>query len=269
MANRETWTTADHWATQLDTKNMLAEKLVPLMVPVLLANDATREAGQILQAWNFMDEKEWAAPLVYQSILRHYALAIVEDELGEELSTKYLNDYYYWHERIAEITSSKNAAWLDDNRTEAIETRESLFARAGLEMMAELVPTHGSDLSRWKWGDEHTITFSHPLMPNDSAARWLGGGTHPVHGSGETLNRAAYKYSDPYRTTFFDSMRLVMDLSDPDKIEAHIPGGVSERLFDPQMTNGLDDWLSGTPDAWWFSDKAIAEHTVSELVLNP
>ncbi len=269
MASRQTWTTADHWATQLDTKNMLAEKLVPLMVPVLLADASTRQAGEMLGNWDFMDDKAQAAPLIYQSILRHYARAVVEDELGEELSVKYLNDYYYWHERIAKITLEENAAWLDDSRTEAEETRESLFARAAADMLAELVPVHGADLSRWRWGDEHTITFSHPLVPGDLAAEWIGGGTHAVPGSGETLNRAAYKYADPYRTTFFDSMRLVMDLSDPDKIEAHIPGGVSERLFNEQMTNGLDDWLSGTPDYWWFSDAAIAEHAVSELVLNP
>lgn len=265
----DTWATSDHWKLQLDTKNMFAEKLVPLMVPVLLSVESTKQAGGILQSWDLMDEADQPAPLIYQSILRHYARHVVADELGEELSGKYLNDYYYWHERIAQITLQPGSEWLDDKNTEAVESREDLFARAAQDMLEELVPEHGVDMSQWRWGDEHTITFFHPLIPGDFAAQWIGGGSHGISGSGETLNRAAYQYNSPYRTTFFDSMRLVMDLSDPDKIEVHIPGGVSERLFNKQMTSDLDNWLSGTPNYWWFSDRAIADNAVSEMMLNP
>ena len=42
-----------------------------------------------------------------------------------------------------------------------------------------------------------------------------------------------------------------------------------ERLLDPRMQNILPDWLSGRPNYWWFSDAAIEEHAVSELVLMP
>ncbi len=269
MAERSSWSTADHWDLSLDSKNTLAQQLVPLMLPALQSEPETKEAAKILAQWNFMDDKAQAAPLIFQSILRHYARAVMEDELGVELVDKYLKDYYYWHERIVELTLSGDTDWIDDQRTDAVETREDLFLRAAHDMLAELVPEHGKALAEWRWGDAHTITFSHPLIPGELAAEWLGGGTHGIDGSGETLNRAAYSYHEPYATTFHDSMRLVMDLSDPDKIEAHIPGGVSERLFDSHMTNDVENWLSGTPNYWWFSDAAISEHAVSELLLKP
>ncbi len=274
MAAKTSWGTQDHWQMQLDAKNMLAVRLAPLMAAALIddestGDDNTRAMGELLLAWDYLDDKDQAAPLVFQSMWRHYARLVVEDDLGEELAAKYLNDYYYWHERIAAITLAEDSRWLDDQRTETVETRADLFRRAALAALAELTPTQGSDPRAWQWGDVHTITFSHPVLQGDFMAQWFGGGTHPMSGSGETLNRGAYKYDDPYAVTFFASMRMVADLSDPDKIEAHIPGGTTDRLFHHQFKDQLPDWITGTPNYWWFSDSAIAEHAISELYLNP
>lgn len=269
MQARELWSSEDHQRLQLDNKNMFAERLAPLMAKTLVTNEDTKQLGELLSQWDFTDDADRPEPLIFQSLLRHFAKAVVLDDLGEELSKTYLNDYYYWHERINEITMNENSRWLDDITTEKKETREDLFLRAGLSALAELVPLYGSDASQWRWGEAHTITFSHPLIPGKLAADWLGGGTHPLDGSGETINRGAYKYNQPYDTTFFSSMRVVMDLADPEKIQAHIPGGISERVFDPNMTNMLPSWLQGKPDYWWFSDEAIEAHRVSEMILTP
>jgi penicillin amidase len=269
MLAKPVWDSKDHWQMQLDSKNMLAVRLAPLMAAAIIDDESTRAMGELLQAWDFVDDKAQAAPLVFQSMLRHYARLVVEDDLGKELAGKYLNDYYYWHERIAAITLAEDSRWLDDQRTDLVETREDLFRRAALAAMGELAPNLGSDPRVWKWGDVHTITFSHPILQGNALAQWFGGGTHPMDGSGETLNRAAYKYDDPYVVTFFASMRMVADLSDPDKIEAHIPGGTTDRLFHDQFKDQLPDWITGTPNYWWFSDSAIEKHAVSELHLNP
>ena len=269
MAALDVWSTEDHWRLQLDAKNMLAERLAPLMAAALLDDKQTKVLAELLQSWDFQDSQQEAAPLVFQSLLRHYARRVVQDELGEELAAQYLNDYYYWHERIADITMANSSAWLDDKSTAELETREDLFRLAGHDALSELTSQYGPDPSAWRWGDAHTITFKHPLIPGKWAADWLGGGTHPVSGSGETLNRAAYTNGKPYETTYFSSMRFVADLSDPDKVVAHIPGGATERLFNPHMKNQLPAWLDGRPQYWWFSDAAIEQHIQSELRLTP
>jgi penicillin amidase len=66
-----------------------------------------------------------------------------------------------------------------------------------------------------------------------------------------------------------DSMRLLVDLGDPDKIMAVIPGGVSGRQFSAHLDDQLDAWFSGEPVFLWWSDAAIAEHEESELRLVP
>ena len=90
-----------------------------------------------------------------------------------------------------------------------------------------------------------------------------------MEGSGETLNRAIAAFDDPEHSKIIDSTRIVMDLSDPDKIEDHIPGGVSERLFDPHQQDSLALWLAGKPGYWWFSDRAIKANTVETSTLVP
>jgi penicillin amidase len=62
---------------------------------------------------------------------------------------------------------------------------------------------------------------------------------------------------------------MVADLGDPDKIAAVLPCGVSGRLFDPHRTDQMRRYMDGGKLYWWFSDKAIAEHAASELVLLP
>lgn len=109
----------------------------------------------------------------------------------------------------------------------------------------------------------------HPFIPGKAAARWIGGGEHAISGSGETLARALYMFDKPFETKIIDSMRIIIDMADSGKVEAHTPGGASERWFDPWNKNFLGSWLSGEKRYWWFSDTAIAEHAQYELLMQP
>lgn len=113
------------------------------------------------------------------------------------------------------------------------------------------------------------MTFFSPLVPGKGPANVLGAGTHPKEGSGETLNRATYKFGKPWDTTTIASLRFVADLGDPDKVTAVLVGGASGRQFDAHLKDQTPAWLSGEPRYWWFSDGAIESHARSTLVLQP
>jgi len=89
-----------------------------------------------------------------------------------------------------------------------------------------------------------------------------------VSGSSETLLRNDYDFNKPFDVTVSDSMRMVSDLGDPEKVLAVLPGGVSGRLFHPHTKDQLKPFISGEKVFWWFSDKAIQAHTRTTLVLN-
>lgn len=259
----------DHWAANLDIKNLLAQRMRPAMIAAFQADPELSGLAEMLQSWDLMDDKNKAAPLVFQSVLRHLASETFSDEMDAALLKDYLRQTYYWQELFLYWYETDNSAWFDDVETTAVEGRDEMIHRAGQLALAELTRDWGNDPLAWRWGDAHTVSFKHPFIPGDTAAKWIGGGIHPQSGSGETLNRGLYFFDDAYESRVIDSMRIIMDLSDDEKVEAHYPGGVSERWFDAWNSNFLDAWLSGEKRYWWFSDAAIEANTDTELKLKP
>ena len=98
---------------------------------------------------------------------------------------------------------------------------------------------------------------------------WLGGGSHPAPGSGETLCRALYGFNESFEVQVSDSLRMVADFGDSEKILAVLPGGITGRQFHPNTTDQIEPFMKGGKVYWWFSDKAIREHTQHTLTLSP
>jgi penicillin amidase len=75
-------TSSDHWQFLLDNKNPLAERLTPTIIAAVSTDPELQEFAEILGEWDFMDTKEQAAPAIFQSLYRHFAQRVFEDELG-------------------------------------------------------------------------------------------------------------------------------------------------------------------------------------------
>jgi len=260
---------AAHWAANLDTYNTLAARLVPVLVAAFRQDSLLQPLTEQLLSWDYHDEADLAAPLIFQSVWRQVALETLGDDIEQPLLNDLLKQRYYWQERVVAWFEGGSSEWFDDSRTESVETRDDIARRAGHLAMSELTALQGPDPSAWRWGDAHTITFKHPFIPGDRAANLIGGGTHAYPGSGETLLRAIYAFDQPYATTVNDSLRLVVDMADEEKVWFHFPGGNSERLFDPANTAFLDDYLAGKPGYLWFSDKRIKASSSVALTLTP
>lgn len=163
-----------------------------------------------------------------------------------------------------------NSPWFDNLKTsDKKETRDDLFHQAAMNSAKNLESTLGADPAKWLWGNVHRHEFVSPIRLSGPGSEWLGGGSHPVAGSGETLYRGLYDFNEPYKITVSASLRMVADLGDPDKILAVLPGGVAGRQFDPHTTDQVKSFMDGSKVYWWFSDKAIKEHTKNTLTLSP
>ncbi len=260
---------ATQWEYMQDVKNMMALKVVPHMVRALAVHNDTDWIAAELRQWDYMDDAEALAPLLFQSIYRSFAYRVFEDDLGEELATKMLDSQYYWQERLVLMLEDNESEWFDDNDTSNIETRDDLIYLAAKDALADLEARTGEEPGKLTWGDVHTVTFSSPVVPGKAAAGLIGGGTFPKEGSGETLNRAKFKLSKAYDSVFIDSMRFIADMGDPDKVMAVVSGGNSGRLFDDHLKDQMKLWLTGEPNYWWFSDAAIKQHAQYEMIVSP
>ena len=270
MASPGKKTTGDHWNFQRDTVNLMARQIAPIMTQALLAHEDSNTMGQILSEWDFRDDTGSAAPTVFQSVYREFALLVYADDLGEELASTMLNNSYFWQERLQKMVLEGKSSWFDNiNTRNRKETRDDLFHQAALNAAGYLRSVLGDDPSGWLWGTIHRHEFVSPIRRSGAGSEWLGGGSHPAAGSKETLYRGMYDFNAPFNITISASLRMVADLSDPDKILAVLPGGVSGRQFDPHTTDQIAPFMNGEKVYWWFSDKAIKEHTRHTLTLNP
>jgi penicillin amidase len=226
--------------------------------------------GEVLYNWNYHDDADLAGPVVFQSVYREFALLVFQDELGEDLTLTMLENWYFWQERLAHMVMNGESSWFDNiNTKDKTESLDDLFHEAALAAKEKLSETIGDDLSEWKWGMVHQLEFVSPIRRSGFGKGLLGGGSHPASGSGESLYRGIYKFSEPYNVLIPASLRMVSDLGDDEKILAVLPGGVSARLFDPHVKDQVEPYMNGEKMYWWFSDQAIKEHKKHELILQP
>ncbi len=260
----------DLWMYQRDTKNLMAEKISPIMAKTLLKYDDTKIMGELLSTWDFLDDPDKAAPAIFQTTYKLFALLVFEDDLGNEKAMIMLNNWYFWQERLEQMVLNGDSPWFDNIRTKDItESLEDLFHLAALKAKAFLSPTLGNDPEKWQWGKIHTLELVNPIRRNGAGKTLLGSGPMPMGGSGETLYRGAYNYDKPFDVAYCASLRMVADLSDREKVVAVLPGGVTGRTFHSHQKDQVDAFMSGEKMYWWFSDKAIDEHEKSKLILKP
>lgn len=260
----------DHWRYMRDTVNVMARQLAPVMARALIADEETRRMGEILTGWDFRDQPEAAAPLIFQAVYHRFARLVFRDELGEPLTDAMLANWYFWQERLGEMVESNDARWFDDTATPDVrESRDDLFRRAAREVSRELGARYRSAPEGWQWGKAHQVEFVNPLRREGLGKGILGGGSHPMGGSQETLYRASYEFNRPFNVSFLASLRMVADLGDPDKILAVIPGGVSGRFLDRHFRDQVNPFMEGKKSYWWFSDSEIAKNARYRLALVP
>ena len=263
-------TVDDHWNYQRDDLNVFARRIAPIMVQALESNPETKEMAHILRNWDYHDRIDSVATTIFQNIYRHLAKLTYEDELGPDLAARMLQIWYFWQERLETMIVEGNSKWFDIVSTpDKKETLAELIQLAAFKTKDELSDRFGNNIKDWTWGKVHQIVNTNPIRRKGFGKDWLGGGTHPMGGSGETLYRALYNYNQPDEIEFSAAFRMVADLSDEDKVIAVLNGGVTGRTFHPNLKNQINAYHDGTKLYWWFSDQKIQEHKKSELTLVP
>lgn len=270
LGSAQKMTVDDHWKLMQDRRNLQSDVLRKPIVQALQADPAQRDLADILDKWDGVDDANAAAPLIYQSLYREIARGTFTDKLGEKVTNDMLSNWYFWQQRFDALVATPNSIWFDDTRTpERHETLADVIRSAAVRARAELEASQGTDPAQWQWGKAHTLRLVSPLRRKGFGQELLGGFTLERGGSGDTLQRGIYDFQKPYDTIFFQSMQMVADMGDPDKIEAILVGGVSERHFQPHQNDQAKIWAKGERRAWWFNPVQAEAHATHKVVLSP
>ncbi|TDC83655.1 penicillin acylase family protein [Micromonospora sp. KC606] len=270
-------TTGEVQRMQADSHNGLAATLVPVLLRASLSGTA-RQAQDLLRDWNFQQpagdrgdrgEARSSAAAAYFNAVWRALLRRTFDELPDGHAP---DGGDRWWEVMRGLVTNPSSPWWDDRRTPVVETADQVVAAAMAEAAEELADRLGDDLSRWRWGDLHTLTPRNQTFGESGIApiEWLFNGRGAgVSGGSSIVNATGWDASVGYEVDWVPSMRMIVDMSDLDESRWIQLTGNSGHAFADHYDDQFEKWRTGqtVPMRW---DRATIEREAADsLTLVP
>jgi penicillin amidase len=192
LAEKDRHSVKDFCRMQSDVRSGLAEKMMGVLISAVRKLDhlsaGETQALALLESWDCQMTQDSAAALLFDELYSALMKNLVEDELGEDLATKYIAALGF--EILPNILADGAAECVDDLRTaELKENFDDIIRRSFRQAVAALEKKMGSDPERWQWGRHHLLHLDHPMGTVRLLARLfhLNRGPYPVPGSGCTV----------------------------------------------------------------------------------
>lgn len=264
----------------LDSKNPLAEALVPAILRLDFRDPFIREALDELRVWRdagYPNDTNSAGAAFFNTIYAFLLKATFGDEIGEAQG---LDGGSRWIHALAEMMTDPGNKWWDDITTATITENRDEVLRTSITQARELLTrVLGKDPSSWEWGALHQGSFDHAILSPDAAPgaiAWLfNPADFPVSGGTATVNANNFSATFDERgrpvftVTSGPSMRMVVDMSDLDTATWVTTTGNSGHPWSGHYTDQIAAWRDGDTFPWAWSEEAVSEAAKATLTLNP
>jgi len=226
-----------------------------------------QQVQKIARDWDGSLSIDSAGAVVYEDWLVQMSRLTFADKLGDTLYDDYLGS---GRPTVAlyQLIPDRTSQWFAELGDSAVSGRDAVSGAALDAAGKDLVKLLGSDMTKWRWGDLHTISFDHPLAaakPLDLIFR-IG----PVRraGDGYSPNNGAYSLKKPFVLTTQPSERQIVDLGDLDASRSIIPVGQSGQPYSRHWGDQTPLWASGQYKPMALSKDRIGQ-LEGKLILRP
>src|SRR3954468_1473401 len=251
---------------QGDVLSLAAEDLLPTLLSTTGKDEASRNALNLLGAWDGSMLAERAEPLIFVAWWRELARALYADELGEAFNAN-------WAPRASFTISALGAQsrWCDDVRTRETESCAEIQAASLQRTLADLRERYG-DPAGWKWGEAHAARHRHRPL---SRERWLApffDFAVPSAGDTYTVNVGRNDFNDrsePFASHHGASLRMLSDLAHLDESLFIHSGGQSGNPLSPHYKAFAVPWARGEYAPMLAERSRLEAAGVQRLVLTP
>ncbi|MCB8998875.1 MAG: penicillin acylase family protein [Bacteroidales bacterium] len=235
LISREKLGIEDFAAIQSNQTSAYARKLVPVIREILSTRaeelNVLETAGlEKLADWDYTMPVSSVAATIFEQTYLELCRTIFEDELGEELYGKFIEQDLMPTYLIDRLFVTRNSLWCDDVTTkDKTETFGDNVFDAYHNAMVALDQRLGGDVNAWDWGKVHTLTLKHPLGKVSvlDHAFHLNRGPFAVGGSYHTVSPYSYPFDVPFEANHGSSHRHIYSTADWDKSLTVIPTGES------------------------------------------
>ncbi|MBU5211369.1 penicillin acylase family protein [Heyndrickxia oleronia] len=245
---------------QMDKMNLQAKEFVPIFLNELkgIKDNTEKEAIQQLKEWNFVDNEELAAPLIFNRWMTKISDVLFNKEISVEMLEKFGGRKQAVDELLRHAAEGNPGPWIKENGGLQAVLKKS-FELA----INEIKDEQGNSVSKWSWGEYHQLYFPHPLS-SVKPLNYLfnSDGRIPVGGSSVTVQAAANKNDGT--VNHGGSWRFVIDTANMDSAYHLVGPGQSGHLKSKWYHNQLNAWANGT-----YHQTSLNTKKGHTLILNP
>jgi penicillin G amidase len=228
-----------------DNKNLNAGVLLPVLGELRLEEDRLARAQALLVEWDHQQHMDSGAAALFEVFWKNLLQKTFDDDLPEDYRA---SGSSLWFEVVRRLVGQPDSHWWDDKETLAVETRDDIFLASFIAAVDEMERLQGDDPARWNWGDLHTVTFrvgglgesGNPLVEflfNRGPFR-TSGGPSIVNATGWDAR------SGHYQVRSLPSMRMIVDLSDPNRSLGMHTTGQSGHAYHPNYVDMVERWAA-------------------------
>ncbi len=253
VSKREFHSTESFKELQNDFISEPARTLLPLMGKELWfqydnkdpddINEIKTRSLELLTNWNGNMLAGSPEPLIYATWVDTFIKMLLEDELSLNPSSANMASPLFL-EKV--LRNYKNAeTWCDIKHSDKIETCVELSKKSLTKSLRKLKEVYGSDINKWRWGDERRI--KHPSFSVNGVLipKFLQEISSEISGSEHTLNSTMLRDLFNYRVAKGSSFKMIIDFSSPTKNMFIIPSGQSGHLISRHYDDQTSLWKSG------------------------
>ena len=224
---------------QADQYSLPATEIVPLILNLKGDSALETAALDVLRNWNYILAPDSAGAAIYTLVLFKLERIVFNAMLGDEQTLMHsylgvgttilaLQNGYSSRSKplLIRLLNEHDDSWFADS---AIpngpgswnDALSSAFTAAVEELQEKL----GSDISRWKYGKIHKMTYSHPLGTIKPLDKIFNRGPYPIGGDIDTVNMGASLPNQPETVVTVPSYRQIINLADlKASLSSHAPG---------------------------------------------
>ena len=239
LSEKNDLTADDMKKLQMDTKNLYAKEfLTNLLKNVNKDKVSKNEVYDKLSSWDNIDNKDEAAPLIFDAWMKKIQAHILKDKMSEEAYKFMPHKESYVDKILRDSLNGKKVNLIEEKGGLNTVLTESLN-----ETISELEGKYGKDVNKWKWGNGHILGFRHPLSKSSALlAYFLNPKEYPISGSKVTVQAA--KQNEEGIVNHGASWRFVYDFDT--KTGYHVVGpGQSGHVLSDNYDDQITKWVNG------------------------
>jgi len=267
-----TWNLQNSQALQLDEQTDYGPRVLRPLLPLLvtLAGDSTdRSLIDQLAEWDGRHNAGSIAPTLYNQFIYELLKAAMADELGEIQFNNLLRTRTLDH-ALPRLAADPRSPWWDNRNTPQQENRNDIVQQAWRATLKHLQTTRGVSLPGWAWGNNHTLTHTHPLGRVKPLDLLFNVGPLPAPGGREIPNNLAHALGpSPWSVVYGPSTRRLIDFGDAGKGLGISPLGQSGVLLDAHYADQAHTFIQGGYRAMHLNPADVSSHTRTTLTLQP